>query len=178
MHANRLEKVVPIVAKSPDKDPEEAVQENSQPPEVTEKSHKKKLGTQKTRLKKRKRSGSRKLTPIDAGWNVLADAGAEHLKKLTKKTKTTKKKHSADALQPVDQVQPNSYIGRALKEVTQESHVVGSDTSLDSSSERSTSSSDSPSESPNDSLDSSDSSSSESESDLDMSTTSKSSGQS
>jgi hypothetical protein len=49
-----LEKVVPVVAKSFDKDPEEAVQENSQPHEVAEKSHKKKSGTQKTRSKKRK----------------------------------------------------------------------------------------------------------------------------
>lgn len=42
------------------------------------------------------------------GWNLLADAGAERLGKLSKKTKSEKKKkHQADVLHPVDQVQPN-----------------------------------------------------------------------
>jgi hypothetical protein len=50
--------------------------------------------------------------PVNTGWNLLADAGAERLEKLSKKPKSgKKKKHHADALRPVDQVQPKGYIG-------------------------------------------------------------------
>jgi hypothetical protein len=70
----------PKKANSPEKDPEEAAQESSEPHKKTEKSRKRKSGSQKARSKKEKsRSKDKKSTPVNTGWNLLADAGAERL---------------------------------------------------------------------------------------------------
>jgi hypothetical protein len=95
------ERVAPIAAKSPEKDPKEVAQESNRL--VTEKSHKKMLRTEKTGSKKdRKKSRSRKSTPNSVSWNVLAATSAERLEKLGRKAKGGKKRHRADALWPVD----------------------------------------------------------------------------
>jgi hypothetical protein len=104
----------PKKANSPEKDPEETAQESSDPcKKKLRNPRKESADLRKLDLKRKKsRSKDKKSTPVNAGWNLLADAGAEQLEKLSKKPKSgKKKKHHVDTLCPVDQVQPKSYIG-------------------------------------------------------------------